>query len=70
MHGANFPEKKRFLNEAIAEKINPLIPVSDEDRISSYNISTISTRIVMRKKKNINLRIIGWSNTKFSELTL
>ena len=48
-----------FLNEAIAEKINPLIPVSDEDRISSYNISTISTRIVMRKKKNINLGIIG-----------
>ena len=48
-----------FLNEAIAEKINPLIPVSDEDIISSYNISTISTRIVMRKKKNINLGIIG-----------
>ena len=48
-----------FLNEAIAEKINPLIPVSDEDRISSYNISTVSTRIVMRKKKNINLGIIG-----------
>ena len=48
-----------FLNEAIAEKINPLIPVSDEDRISSYNINTISTRIVMRKKKNINLGIIG-----------
>ena len=48
-----------FLNEATAEKINPLIPVSDEDRISSYNISTISTRIVMRKKKNINLGIIG-----------
>ena len=48
-----------FLNEAIAEKINPLIPVSDEDRISSYNINTISTRIVMTKKKNINLGIIG-----------
>ena len=24
----------------------------------------------MRIKKNINLWIIGWSNTKFSELTL
>ena len=48
-----------FLNEAIAEKINPLIPVSDEDRISSYYINTISTRIVVRKKKNINFGIIG-----------
>ena len=54
----------------LQKKLNPLIPVSDEDRISSYNINTISTRIVMRKKKNINLGIIGWSNTKFSELTL
>ena len=24
----------------------------------------------MRIKKNINLGIVGWSNTKFSELTL
>ena len=37
---------------------------------SPYNINTISTRWVMRIKKNINLGIIGWSNTKFSELTL
>ena len=37
---------------------------------SPYNINTISTRWVIRIKKNINLGIIGWSNTKFSELTL
>ena len=33
---------------------DPLTPVSDQDRISPYNISTISTRKVMRIKKNIN----------------
>ena len=36
-----------------------LIPMSDQDRISPYNINTISTRQVMRIKKNINLGIIG-----------
>ena len=44
--------------------------MSDQDRISPYNINTISTKEVMRIKKNINLGIISWSNTKFSELTL
>ena len=29
-------------------------PMSDQDRISSYNINTISRRQVMRIKKNIN----------------
>ena len=50
--------------------INPLTPVSDQDRISPYSGNPISTRYVMRIKKNINLGIIGWSNAKFSELTL
>ena len=27
-----------------ANQINPLIPISDQDRISPYNINTISTR--------------------------
>ena len=36
-------------------QINPLTPVSDQDRISPYNINTISTREVMRIQKNINL---------------
>ena len=49
---------------------NPLTRMSDQNRISPNNINTISTRWVMRIKKNINLVIISWSNTKFSELTL
>ena len=36
-----------------------LIPMSDQDRISPYNINTISTRQVMRMGENINLGIIG-----------
>ena len=44
--------------------------MSDQDRISPYNINTVSTRQVMRIKKNINWGIIDWSNTKFSKLTL
>ena len=38
--------------------------MSDQDRISCHNIKTISSRQVMRVKKNI----IGWSNTKLSKL--
>ena len=50
--------------------VNPLTPTSDQDRISPDKINTISTRWVMRIRKNINLGIISWSNTKFSELSL
>ena len=50
--------------------VNPLTPMSDEDRISPNNINTISSRQVVRIKKYINLGIISWSNSKFSELTL
>ena len=39
--------------------LNPLTPMSDQDRISPYNCNTISTRQVMRIKKNINLGIIS-----------
>ena len=49
--------------------INPLTPISDQDRISPYNINTISSSQVMRIKKNINKGIISWSNTKFFKLT-
>ena len=38
---------------------NPLTPMSDQDRISPYNIYTISTKEVMRIKKNINLGTIS-----------
>ena len=34
--------------------VNPLTPMSDQDRISPYNINTISSRQVMRIKKSIN----------------
>ena len=32
----------------------PYTPICDQDRISPYNINTISSRQVMRIKKNIN----------------
>ena len=43
--------------------------MSDQDRISPYNINTISSMQVMRIKKNLSSGIISWSNAKFSELT-
>ena len=41
--------------------------MSDQDRDSPYNINTISTKKVMRIKKNIEKGIISCSNTKFSK---
>ena len=41
------------------EFLNPLTPMSDQDRISPYNTYTISTKEVMRIKKNINLGTIS-----------
>ena len=54
----------------LSTTFNPITPMSDQDRIFPYNINTTLTRQVMRIKKNINLGIISWSNTKFSELIL
>ena len=34
--------------------LNPFTPMSDQDRISPYNINIISSRQVMRIKKNIS----------------
>ena len=34
--------------------LNPFTPMSDQDRISPYNINTISSRQVMRIEKNIS----------------
>ena len=45
--------------------LKPLTPRSDQDRISPYNINQISDE----NKENINLGIISWSETQFSELT-
>ena len=54
---------------SILKEINSLTSMSDQDRISPYNINATSSRQVMRIKKNINLGIISWSNPKFSKLT-
>ena len=39
--------------------INPLTPMSDQDRISPYNINTISSRQLMRITKNVDKGIIS-----------
>ena len=49
--------------------INPLTLRSDQDRISPYNINSMSRWQVMRIKRNISQAIISWSNTKISKLT-
>ena len=41
----------------------------DQDRISPYIISSVSSRQVRRIEANINLGFISWSSTKFSKLT-
>ena len=50
--------------------VNLLTPMSDQDRISPYKINTNINHISDENKENINLGIISWSNTEFSELTL
>ena len=57
-------------SDKLTVSFKPLTLMSDQDRISPYNINTISARYVMRIKKNINLGMISWSNIKFYELTL
>ena len=57
------------LSLMVTIEVNPVSPTSDLDRISPYSFSTVSSRQVMRIKKNINKGIIGWSNSKFSKLT-
>ena len=52
--------RKSYLRVALKEYktllqfVNPLTPMSDQDRISPNNINTISSRQVMRIKKNIS----------------
>ena len=49
----------QFLNTAVIFSLfNPSTLVSDQDRISPYNINTISSRQEMRIKKTINKGII------------
>ena len=44
-------QSKREQKHTSNDGINPLTPMSDQDRISPYNINTISSRQVMRLKK-------------------
>ena len=46
-------------------RVKSLTPMSDQDRISPYYIDTC--RQEMRINTNINLGIISWSKTKFSQ---
>ena len=47
-----------FLLWLTYQYVQMLLTLSDQDRISPYNINTISSRQVMRIKKTINLGII------------
>ena len=42
--------------------------MSDQERISPYRVNAISSRQVMRIKKNRNQGIFSQSNTKYSKL--
>ena len=46
--------RRLFIHGEKKKKNNPLTPMSDEDKIFPYNINTVSSRQVMRMKKNIN----------------
>ena len=68
---SNLPQSTPIFSNSLQptciRSVNPLTPMSDQDRISPYNINTISSRQVMRIKKNINEGMISWSTTKFSK---
>ena len=40
--------------------LNPLTPISNQERISPYHFSIISSRQVMRIKKNMSKRIMDY----------
>ena len=48
-----------FFKALFSLLLNPFTPTSDQERISPYNINTISSRQVMRIEKNINHGIIS-----------
>ena len=53
----DIPGNEQLQGQDNSKFFNPLTPMSDQDRISPNNISTISSRQVMRIKKNINIGI-------------
>ena len=50
----NIVKESYFITHSLLTTLNPLAPMNDQDRLSPYNINTISTRQVMRIKKTIN----------------
>ena len=50
----NSVKESYFITHSLLTTLNPLAPMSDQDRLSPYNVNTISTRQVMRIKKTIN----------------
>lgn len=48
------PLEDKQPEESITIRCNPLTPASDKDRISTYNIDTMSSGQAMRIKNNIN----------------
>ena len=54
--GGGLVGEQAFLMQTFALDLTPM---SDQDRVSPYNINTLSTRQVLRKKKKINLGIIS-----------
>ena len=52
-------QRMRELSTKLVSNLTPLSPTSDQDRISPYTVSTISSGQVMRIKKNINQGIIS-----------
>ena len=53
----DIPGNEQLQGQDNSKSFNPLTPMSDQDRISPNNIRTISSRQVMRIKKNINIGI-------------
>ena len=47
----NIVKESYSITHNLLTTLNPLAPMSDQDRLSPYNINTISTRQVMRIKK-------------------
>ena len=45
------PEDVLLMVRALNSRVNPLTTKSDQDRVSPYNINTVSSRQVMRVKK-------------------
>ena len=48
-----------FVFQSVKSRFMPQTPTSDRDRISPYNIDTISSRQVMRIQNSINKKIIS-----------